>query len=138
MYADGPRGDCDAFQLSEETVAAYLLFSGENEQPYLEKNGEGHRYVPPMLVFCRAFSAWLKAFTAVKTPDGGFPGHLQDTWQQHQLVEVGESLTVRHRVGAYRESNSRPGMSLLTIKLEVLSHSGVLVQSGSVLLMMAA
>jgi acyl dehydratase len=138
MYEDGPRGVCSSFQFSEEDIRAYLEFSDESSEPYLDSGRGAYRCVPPMLVFCRAFSGWLKAFTAVQTPDGGFPGHLQDKWQQHAPVLVGEKLTVRHQVTAFRESKSKPGMALITIELQVFKHSEELAQSGSVLLMMAA
>jgi acyl dehydratase len=138
MYEDGPRGRCAPIQFSSDDVQAYIAFSGENGRVYFDADGDKYISVPSMLVFCRAFSSWLKAFTSVQTPDGGFPGHIQDSWRQHASVQVGDNLTPCHQVTGFRQSNSRPDMALITIELQVANQSLELVQSGSVLLMMPA
>lgn len=135
MFEDGPRGECPPMVFCEQDISTFIEFTGERDDAYRDQ--DKLLFAPPMLIFCRAFSVWLKAFTAVKTPDAGFPGHLQDQWQQHQSVSTGDTLTTRHQVTACRPSNSRPDMALLTITLQTSNQHGQVVQSGSVLLMMA-
>lgn len=135
MFEDGPRGTVACHRFTAAEVAAYVDYTGESALAYRDKAGH-FSSVPPLLIFCRAFSSWLNEFLKVKTPDAGFPGHLQDQFQQHLHVAVGDELSVCHQVTGYRESSSRPEMALVTITLQVINQRDQLVQSGSVLLMM--
>lgn len=127
MLVDGPRGSCEPFSVSSDQCRAFAQFSGA---PI------GDRDVPGILVFCLGFSHWLKAFTAVPTPDASFPGHVQDRWQQHFEVMPGDELVTIHQPVACRSSKSREGMALLEIALQVVNQRDQVVLSGSVLLMM--
>ena len=137
MYEDGPRGVCAIREFSANAVADYIHYTGEQAVVYQDEHGS-YPWVPPVLVFCQAFAAWLKAFTAVKTPDESFPGHIKDTFQQHLPIAVSDSLGIIHQVTAYRDSSSRPGMALITITIQVINQRDEVVQSASVLLMMSA
>lgn len=135
MYQDGPRGTCMGHTFSEKEVTTYIEYTGEQADSY--KNKAKTLYlVPPLLVFCRAFSSWLKEFTKVQTPDGSFPGHIRDTFQQHRPVIIGDKIDTCHQVTRFRESNSRPDMALITITIQCSNQRNEMVLSGSVLLMM--
>ena len=136
MFRDGPRGACASYQLDRTTVQQYLSFTGEAEGNYKLDTGSELYWVPPTLIFCRSFSSWLDAFTAVATPDGGFPGHLKDQWRQHLPVAIGDQLHAVHQVTALRESKTRKNMALLTVDLQTINQDQQVVQTGSVLLMM--
>lgn len=135
MYQDGPRGSCMGHTFSEKEVATYIEYTGERADAYKNKVKTFY-LVPPLLVFCRAFSSWLKEFTKVQTPDGSFPGHIKDTFQQHRSVVIGDKIDTCHQVTGFRESNSRPGMALITITIQCSNQRNEMVLSGSVLLMM--
>ncbi|MCB1674761.1 MAG: hypothetical protein KDI01_00620 [Halioglobus sp.] len=130
IIADGPRGRSSPHRFEAQEVRAFCQFTGQGLQ--------GGEWVPSMLVFCRSFADWLKAFTQVALPDSGSPGHLQDRWLQHRPVYIGDELTTHYRPGGLRLSNSRPGMGLLEIELQTVNQHGELVQHSTVLLMMAA
>jgi len=135
MYEDGPRGRVYCHRFTADEVADYVDYTGESASVYQDETG-GFCSVPPVLIFCRAFSTWLSEFLKVRTPDAGFPGHIQDQFQQQRSVAVGDELSLSHQVSDYRESRSRPDMALVTITLQVINQRDQLVQCGSVLLMM--
>lgn len=140
LVACGPRGESAGRTLTEADLVAWTGHTGELNPLYLDREfarvtRSGGRLVPPLLVFCLAFSSFLRELLRAPMPAAESAGHLGDSFRCFAPVNLGDTLRVRHRPLSQTGSRSRPELAIVHFELHVLNQSGVLVQEGRVAMM---
>jgi acyl dehydratase len=138
----GPRGEGVGRTITESEVVGFATEVGETNPLYLNRvfaEGArfGERIAPPMLTFCLSFSDYLDALLSMPLPSTGFAGHLGDSWRFHAPVAIGDTIRGRYRTLSATPSKSRPEMAVVEFGLQVLNQHDVVVQQGSVMMMIA-
>ena len=68
-------------------------------------------------------------------PEGGFAGHLGDSWRVFAPLHLGDTIRTRYRTLSCRPSRSRPEMAIVCFGVQLLNQRSVLVQDGEVVMM---
>jgi acyl dehydratase len=131
IVACGPRGTVTLPTQTQASVDNFVVQVDECNPLY--SGGAGA--VPPMLIFCLGFSAFLEALLRVAMPATGSAGHVADEWQVHRLVAPGEKIRMIHQPLDCKRTQSRPELAVVRFALNFLDTNHELVQQGTVKMM---
>ncbi len=139
----GPRGESLGRTLTESDAVGFAREMGELDPRYLNEAFaagtvlEG-RIVPPMLVYCLAFSDFLESLLRVPMPAEGAAGHVGDSWRCFRPSRVGDTIRTRHRPLSCRRSRSRPDQAIVDFGLQVVDQWDEIVQEGRIAMLIPA